>query len=981
MTVQTFTITNNEPSTIAVTKFVFDTPNTIDHSFNLSNFGGSSAFTGTQFTCDVDIASSASKSFTADYTNIASVPGVYTATIAVYIDNGDVLLLANAITVNPPTALPAGTYINPITDITPVFAEFYNTIKNQIEGILTDGYGFSGLTSVDRIAGQSITTAEWQLLVNDFQKIQVHQTGTIFDSSIFDSTVPSVDAINEFTAAVNTAFANSTTVVTSQVATSSPLTSTRTTTWGATISHRVTMTWTNDSSVRYFFNLGGKIDSQLSYTGSDSTWSVLMNTAIQRLANNTYKWSEFTNSNTTLYALGSGTTFTWSTNNTSRLAGSSVSNGIMLRVVRSTNTITYNFYFEVVGSPTINLLPSHSLYYTYSRGDVAVSGFTGVAAPIPSLVNITDLETGGSTISPPPVSTKVLSVSISSNSFTFLQDAISSNATVSVTNNGNTLVTISAINYSANGVTAIPNYAGLWGGSAATTIGAGVTKTFTLAYTGSQQGSYANNFTISSDNDSGPITVITNQTVGAPAYYFTVVPSSISVTLTTTQYAAAQLTITQFNGSYYTGPSSYDVGFPNLSGTNASSFILDPNNQAGPMIAFDPVGKANGTYTCNVNIRVNTYLVTVPISVVLAVPAAVNTNLGTWISGIQTTNAVLGFSYDIIQDQRYLTIGFGTGADGSPQITNGTTITGSYASVSNLSRTSDVSYTAGPIVYASQVDSGSGTFFQDEAVWIRSSSLYSGLEQSGPRNRDVSRTYYITIPTTGDYTWTVAGDYTYTLLIDDVTIFSGVGNYSGSDSDTVYLEAGTRKITWIVNGDKYGPTGIAVNIKRTSDSLHVWSTRDPFRPSTPFQNWCDVYRIPIAADGTAKTYLSKDYLIKSWQLEGQPYQYYFANNNLLQVDDNGQGELTITFNSNPTVNNDTVYYAHELLYYYSERSVRKSNIGSPEGDGSQTRWFRGFTKDGAVRTVLQSFPVNPPSGGGGGFYEGDQSSTIETQER
>ena len=72
---------------------------------------------------------------------------------------------------------------------------------------------------------------------------------------------------------------------------------------------------------------------------------------------------------------------------------------------------------------------------------------------------------------------------------------------------------------------------------------------------------------------------------------------------------------------------------------------------------------------------------------------------------------------------------------------------------------------------------------------------------------------------------------------------------------------------------------------------------------------------------------------------------------------------------------------YELFYYYSERSVRKSNIGSPEGDGSQTRWFRGFTRDGVVTTTLQSIPINPPPGGGGGFYEGDQSSTIEQQER
>jgi len=968
---QTFTITNNEPSTIAVTKFIFDTPNTIDHSFNLANFGGSSAFTGTEFTCDVDIGSGLGKSFTVDYSNLVSTPGIYPATISIYIDNGDVLVLTSSITVDAPTALPAGTYLNPITDATPVFAEFYNTVKNQIEGILTDGYGFSGLTSVDRVTGQTIGSTEWQSLVDDFQKIHVHQTGTIFDSSIFDSDVPTVNAVNEFTEAINSAWVTSSTVASSQLGTSSPLVSSRTTTWGSTISHSLELTWTTAQSMRNFFNLGSTVSSSLSYTGSDATWQSIVITALTRLSGNRYGWAEYTNEATTLYALGAGSTFTWSPNSASRLSGSYLSNGILLEVTRSSTKLTYTLSFEVIGTPTINLYPSHSLTYAYSRGDVAVSGVTGVAAPLPSLVNITDLQTGGSTTSPPPIQTRILSATISSNSFSFLQSATSSPSTVSVTNNGNTTATISAITYSANSVTAIPDYTGSWGGSAATTIDSGVTKTFTLTYTSTAQGSYTNNFTITSNNDSGPITIITNQTVGAPSYYFTVSPSSISVTLTSTQYASALLTINEFNGDYYTGPLSYDTGFPTKTGTNASSFILDYSYQAGPLIAFDPAGKANGTYTCSVNISINSYFTTVPITVTLAIPAAVTTNLGSWISGVQTTNAVIGFSYDIIQDKRYLTIGFGTGADGSSQITNGTAITGNFAQVSNLTTNSDSLYSVGPVVYPCETDSGSGTFFIDQGVWIRSSSLYSGLNQSSPRNTEVRRSYSVLIPTTGDYTWTVSGDYYYSLLIDDVEIFSGAGNYSGTDTGVVYLESGTRTVSWINSGDKYGPTGIAMQIKRTSDNLSIWTTRDGYRPSVPYLNWADVHRIPIAADGVARTYLSKDYLLESWQLEGQPYEHYFQNNWMIQVDDNGQGELTITFNSNPTVSNDTIYYAHELLYYYSERNVRKSNIGNSEGDGSQTMWFRGFTKDGVVRTTLQAIPIQPPPGGGGGYYDRD----------
>ena len=976
MSAQTFTINNTSPSTITVVKFVFDTPNTIGHEFNLTNFGGSSAFTGTEYQCNTAILSGNNKTFTANYSNLVSVPGTFTAKIYVTLDTEQILELTATINITAPSELPYPTAINPVTSVTPIFAEFYNSLKNQVDGLLGD-YGYAGMVSKPVAPGETIKLSDWTNLITDFEKTHVHQNHTVFTPTGSTAT-----AINSLITAINQSYTNSSTVAIEQLS-SATISSSRSSNWASSILHSSTLTWATSVDLRRYFLLGGKMESRIGYTGSgDLTWGILIQGANTRLKKNSYKWTEYITSSS-VWAKASGDGFIWSTDPTSLLDGDILSQGIFLNVRRNTDTIDYHLGFLDAGPTVHTLLPYHTMTYYYSVGDRAVGGFTGIAAPRPTTRTDIGLDGGGA----PPVipNTKVLTASMTSGTFTFTEATNSYYSTVNVNNSGNAPVSITGITYTSNGVTADPSYVGDFGGSPVHSIPPSTLHTFALRYTGPTAGVYNNSFTILSDNDAGNVTVNTRQVITSPAYYFTVSPPSITVTLSTKAYASALLTINEFNGSYFTGPGSYDVT-PSLSGPHAGDFILDTTTALGPTIAIDPASKSNGTYNCTVTIQIHGITVTVPIVVNLNVPAALNTNLGNWISPIQKNNGVLGFSYDVINDQRYLTIGFGTGADGSPEITDGTNKTGSYAQATNIDYDSDNGFTLGPVVYQSDSDTGSGTFFKNYAVWIRSSD--AGTNRNSPRGVDVSRTFSFTVPTTGDYVWTVSIDYYAVVVIDNAEIYTGGNNYGSSESGTISLDAGSHTITWTNNGDSRGPTGIAIQLKRASDNLDIWNTRTPVRSTSPYSNWAEVYRMPISTSA-AQTLRSIDYLQKSWQLlSGYKYGDFFKDRNMFTVVNDGTGDLTISITSdlNPDIgtSDPTITGASELFYYYSSKSIRVENLSSPEGDGTQTRWFRGFDKNGTVKTSLQNYPGSPTGSSGSNNSIPVQEaggSGIQTQEQ
>lgn len=133
----------------------------------------------------------------------------------------------------------------------------------------------------------------------------------------------------------------------------------------------------------------------------------------------------------------------------------------------------------------------------------------------------------------------------------------------------------------------------------------------------------------------------------------------------------------------------------------------------------------------------------------------------------------------------------------------------------------------------------------------------------------------------------------------------------------------------------------------------------------PYTYWGTVYRIPIEANGTPKTYYSKNHLAK---LQTVFYDSYFGENlapgTLFIIDDDGFGNLSIRVNHLRTLSsnnnlNATLQNLTRVFYYYSPVDVggRYVQLGAPKGDGSQTDLFAGFNNNGSQVTYLVPYPT------------------------
>lgn len=133
----------------------------------------------------------------------------------------------------------------------------------------------------------------------------------------------------------------------------------------------------------------------------------------------------------------------------------------------------------------------------------------------------------------------------------------------------------------------------------------------------------------------------------------------------------------------------------------------------------------------------------------------------------------------------------------------------------------------------------------------------------------------------------------------------------------------------------------------------------------PYTYWGTVYRIPIDANGSPKTYYSKNHLVK---LQTVYYDSYFGENSapgtLFIIDDDGYGNLNVRVNNLRTLStnnnlNSTLQNLTRIFYYYSPVDVggRYVQLGAPKGDGSQTDLFAGFNNDGSKLIYLVPYPT------------------------
>ena len=250
-------------------------------------------------------------------------------------------------------------------------------------------------------------------------------------------------------------------------------------------------------------------------------------------------------------------------------------------------------------------------------------------------------------------------------------------------NSGTAALTVTDILYSINeGISSLFYFystATVVNGSTIT-IPPGETVQFQLAYLAPNEGEYAGYFIIKSNNDSGYYQVNTRQLVNSSSN-FEISPSSATTTVTNIGHNS---TVT-----YSVLPIVNNIDRPDLiipitgAVTGSAAWSISAIGDNTMTMKFNPyeINNVNGTYISTLTITSNSISHQVTNTAVVNIDFTKNKNLSSWTSPASHYNSIVGISYDLEDDVRYLTIGVGTGGDGSPIYNDGGI---AYANVNSL---------------------------------------------------------------------------------------------------------------------------------------------------------------------------------------------------------------------------------------------------------------------------------------------------------
>lgn len=913
--------------------------------------------------------------------------------------------------------------LNSVTTSTTVYATApgsvtgYNTIRDFLVDIIgtgSNGYGYQSIGSAAVSSSTGLIRAQdWRNFKNNIELLDIHlntatststivypSSGDVIDDSFTNNVITLLNSLESIRYNRPQNPSQRSTYVSSSTWTE--LNPSRLS-WGTSIEHEILLTWNTSTDVGYFFNLGGRLSFALSYpagsyTGANAVWKSLVDTYANAMTTATYTRSDF---------LAGGTkTDKWSiSTNTATVSYTKVSNTSVSITVTLDNSFT-----------NTNLVITNSSTYEYSVG-----AFT---APQP---RVTLVNFFGDTYTPIAVPTKILSVTTPS-AYSWATGNTSAAQTINITNNGNTTATISSITFSnASAVTQVTNFAGL-GGTTSFTLTPSQTKSFTLAYSGSTVGgAYNSSFTVLSDNDSGAITVPTTQTITAIPFSFTVIPSSVTAVSTglsvyrqdfvldiTPSEATAQFSAAFSSSSAPPGSAGWSISVNN----STAAPIEGSSYRTGPTVLFSPIGTTSTSFAATAVLDISLLRTdtsgsasqTVNMNLAWSNPVdpVTTRNLGTWLSPMAAYNSVVGMSYDLIDGERYLTIGVGMdnqarGGGDTVNLNAGGGV--SFASTMWLGTDTQVDpgFKQGqPQYYGFNQRGNWSQFLRNFGVWPK--------ENSGePLNYNVGITakYRFNIATTGTYYYEYSSDDDSSFAIiacdeygivstdsqvyflpDQLTTGAAQSNWNQSYTGEIELPAGKYVLSIEYQDNVGGPTAAAFQITDSS-GVAIWNTLYPVRGySNVYPYWQEAMRFRIPAAGTAKTiYSYYQYVKNSYEVNNKWHWGDLFDGGLFKVDDDGAGNVTVEFFGaarSPLISEvpDSLTFAaiRETLrslpasfYYYLPPTVleRYTNLDSePAGDGTQTRYFRGFDRDGNVITVLSSIPSNIPypviPGGGSG---------------
>lgn len=146
------------------------------------------------------------------------------------------------------------------------------------------------------------------------------------------------------------------------------------------------------------------------------------------------------------------------------------------------------------------------------------------------------------------------------------------------------------------------------------------------------------------------------------------------------------------------------------------SVINAANNTFTVKFSSIAVNNVNGVYSANVSVRSDggigiTATTTVSNTVQINVDQSKFQHYGSWISPAAPYNSVIGMSYDKINNERFLTIGVGTGGDGTGIYEFGGQAFTATSNLGILATATDITYTGWSTVYRIPISNTPTTYY------------------------------------------------------------------------------------------------------------------------------------------------------------------------------------------------------------------------------------------------------------------------------
>jgi hypothetical protein len=251
-----------------------------------------------------------------------------------------------------------------------IYKEDYNTIQTQISDLLGTGSGDSGygqsVTSIPVATGTLISAQsaanQWVSLYNDMKKVADHQgtnIGTLttaYTANVTTGSIIQAADINKFSDTIGTLVANKLVAGDLALATTASVNGSRTADWGgqvgpAIVRHIFKVTFTDNNSLRAYFNSGGSIKfiASLNTTtpNQNADWKNLLEaigTVTYNQAGSSSSGNTGTTSNIRPYDLSSQQTVY--SKGGGAVAFQYTANFYQIRASRNNNVLTFEVVFE-----------------------------------------------------------------------------------------------------------------------------------------------------------------------------------------------------------------------------------------------------------------------------------------------------------------------------------------------------------------------------------------------------------------------------------------------------------------------------------------------------------------------------------------------------------------------------------------------------------------------------------------------------------